>query len=238
MSGGTRPGGTRADGTRPGGTRALNARTHRPHLDLQRVQVPDDPPYPLYLCASAQLGYALRASAGPAGAEAGPAAPAGGPQPRQPDVIRQQFGGPVITRNGDHGPDPAAGHGQPLPRPAHRGAAVQPGTHTPIFTRSATSLAPLAQPDERPLLKSPIRSGSSWVRWCIGGRMGWSMCGSRAGAAPLASRVPVWHGDDDDSGPRRCTRRSIRRLPRESHARSRSARPRGGRVARCIGTGL
>jgi hypothetical protein len=45
-----------------------------------------------------------------------------------------------------------------------------------------------------------IRWGRWWVRWCTDGRMGWSTCGSRAGAGPGASLEPVWHGGGADSG--------------------------------------
>jgi deazaflavin-dependent oxidoreductase (nitroreductase family) len=77
-------------------------------------------------------GYALRASAGPARTQARPAAPAGGPQAGQPGGIRQQLDYAAGTRNGDDGPDPAAGQRQPLPRPIFCGTARY-ATHNPYF---------------------------------------------------------------------------------------------------------
>ena len=68
-----------------------------------------------------ELGYALRAPAGPARTQARPAAPAGGPQAGQPGAIRQQLGDAAGPRNGDDRPDPAAGQRQPLPRSICRG---------------------------------------------------------------------------------------------------------------------
>lgn len=77
---------------------------------------------------SAQPGNALRAAAGPARAQAPPAARAGRPQAGQPRGIRQQFGSAAIARDGDDGPDAAARQGKPLPRPV-RGGAAWHGTH-------------------------------------------------------------------------------------------------------------
>ncbi len=69
---------------------------------------------------SAEPGYALRASAGPARTQARPAAPADGPQAGQPGGVRQQLGYAAGARNGDDRPDPAAGQRQPLPWPLGR----------------------------------------------------------------------------------------------------------------------
>jgi hypothetical protein len=80
----------------------------------------------------AEPGYALRAPAGPARTQARPAAPAGGPQAGQPGGIRQQLGDAAGARNGDDGPDPAAGQRQPLPRPICCGTARN-ATHNPYF---------------------------------------------------------------------------------------------------------
>jgi hypothetical protein len=60
------------------------------------------------------------------------------------------------------------------------------------------------------------------------------MCGSRAGAAPAASRGLVSGGGDDDSGGLRCMRRFSRLVPRGSHVRNRSAGRLAGRAATCI----
>ena len=91
--------------------------------------------------------YALHASASPAGAQARPAAPAGGLQPGQPGGMRQQFGNAVIARNRDDGPDLAAWQRKPLPRPVCCWAARH-GTHNPIFPCSGTSraLCPAGRP--------------------------------------------------------------------------------------------
>ena len=80
----------------------------------------------------AELGDALRASAGPARTQARPAAPAGRPQAGQPGTIRQQFGDAAGARNGDDRPDPAAGQRQPLPRSICRGI-VRHATHDDYF---------------------------------------------------------------------------------------------------------
>src|SRR5580704_4094700 len=79
-----------------------------------------------------ELGYALRASAGPARTQARPAAPAGGPQTGQPGAIGQQFGDAAGARNGDYRPDTAAGQRQPLPRSVCRGV-VRHATHDHYF---------------------------------------------------------------------------------------------------------
>src|SRR5271170_2211839 len=80
----------------------------------------------------AELGYALRASAGPARTQTWAAAPAGRPQAGQPDAIRQQLGDAAGARNGDDRPDPAAGQRQPLPRSICRGI-VRHATHDYYF---------------------------------------------------------------------------------------------------------
>jgi hypothetical protein len=85
-----------------------------------------------------QPGNALHASAGPAGAQARPAAPAGGLQPGQPGGMRQQLDNAVIARNRDDGPDPAAWQRKPLMRPVRSRAALH-GTHDPILPCSGTS---------------------------------------------------------------------------------------------------
>jgi hypothetical protein len=79
-----------------------------------------------------ELGYALRASAGPARTQARPAAPAGGPQTGQPGAVRQQLGDAAGPRNGDDRPDPAAGQRQPLPRSVCCGL-VRHATHEHYF---------------------------------------------------------------------------------------------------------
>jgi hypothetical protein len=94
-------------------------------------------PGPVVLAAVpllAQAGDTLRAPAGPAGTQARPAALTGGPQPGQPDGVGHQLGNPAPARDRHDGPDPAAGQGQPLPRPV-RGGIVWPGTHDSIFPR-------------------------------------------------------------------------------------------------------
>jgi hypothetical protein len=98
----------------------------------------------------AQSGNALHASAGPAGAQARPAAAAGGLQPGQPGGVRQQLGNAVIARHRDDGPDPAAGQRKPLVRPVCCRAARH-GTHDPIFPCSGTSspLCPAGWPASR-----------------------------------------------------------------------------------------
>jgi hypothetical protein len=92
---------------------------------------------------SAQPGHALRASAGPARAQARPAAPAGGQQAGQPGGRRQQLINAVVAGHRHHGPDPATGQGKPLPRPVRRGAAGR-RTHYPIFPRPGLRAAPAA----------------------------------------------------------------------------------------------
>jgi hypothetical protein len=86
-------------------------------VTTRRALVPDRPIVPAGRILLAQHGDALRASAGPARAQAGPAALAGRLQPGQPGGKRQELGNAVIARNGDHGPDPAAWQRKPLPRP-------------------------------------------------------------------------------------------------------------------------
>jgi NUDIX domain len=83
----------------------------------------------------AELGYALRASAGPARTQARHATPANGPQAGQPGAIRQQLGDAAGPRNGDDRPDPTAGQRQPLPRSICRGV-VRHATHDHYFLRS------------------------------------------------------------------------------------------------------
>jgi deoxycytidylate deaminase len=89
----------------------------------------------------AQLGDALGATAGPAGTQQRLAALAGGVQPGLPRGVRQQLGDAVLAGHRHHGTDPAAGHGQPLPRPVCRGV-VWPVTHTFIFPPAARCPAP------------------------------------------------------------------------------------------------
>jgi Barstar (barnase inhibitor) len=79
-----------------------------------------------------QRRHALDAAAGAAGTETGPAAPAGGAQPGQPGVVRQQFGDAASAGNRDDRPDTAAGQGKPLPGPVEGGVARH-GSHIPIF---------------------------------------------------------------------------------------------------------
>ena len=100
-----------------------------------------------------ELGYALRASAGPARTQARPAAPAGGPQTGQPGAIGQQFGDAAGSRNGDDRPDPAAGQRQPLPRSICRGI-VRHATHDYYFPPSPKCV--ISWP-ERVLPASPLR---------------------------------------------------------------------------------
>jgi hypothetical protein len=58
----------------------------------------------------AEPGDALRAPAGPARTQTGPAAPAGGPQPGQPGAIGQQLGYTAGARNRDDRPIPPPGN--------------------------------------------------------------------------------------------------------------------------------
>ena len=92
----------------------------------------------------AELGHALRASAGPARTQARPAAPAGRPQAGQPGAVRQQLGDAAGARNGDDRPDPAAGQRQPLPRSIRRGI-VRRATHNNYFPLFSKRVTPLAQ---------------------------------------------------------------------------------------------
>jgi hypothetical protein len=94
------------------------SQTTRPSVSGRRIGLPAR-------ILLAQPGNALHASAGPAGAQARPAAPAGGPQPGQPGGMRQQLGNAVIARNRDDRPDPAARQRKPL--------------HYPIIPYSGTS---------------------------------------------------------------------------------------------------
>ena len=105
-----------------------------------------------------ELGYAVRASAGPARTQARPAAPAGGPQAGQPGAIGQQLGDAAGPRNGDDRPDPAAGQRQPLPRSICRGV-VRHATHDRYFpsvlearhllARAGPACQPAPLPDSR-----------------------------------------------------------------------------------------
>jgi hypothetical protein len=92
----------------------------------------------------AELGYALRASAGPARTQARPAAPAGGPQAGQPGSIRQQLGDATGAWDGYDRPDPAAGQRQPLPRSVCRGI-VWHATHDHYFAPFMTGRLPNAE---------------------------------------------------------------------------------------------
>src|SRR5580693_10333292 len=80
-----------------------------------------------------QPGHAIHASAGPPGAEARPAAPAGANGPGQPGGMRHQLDLAVLAGNRDHRPDPAARQRKPLPRPVACRLAAWNGTHSPIF---------------------------------------------------------------------------------------------------------
>src|SRR5450755_1451714 len=92
-----------------------------------------------------QLGHAVRAPAGPARAQPGLTAPAGRAQPTLPGGVRQQLGDATAARNGDDGPDPAAGERKPLPRPTFRrigwhGTHMTPSSPTASL-RGAVSLS-------------------------------------------------------------------------------------------------
>src|SRR5271170_2463029 len=123
----------------------------------------------------AELGYALRASAGPARTQTWAAAPAGRPQAGQPDAIRQQLGDAAGARNGDDRPDPAAGQRQPLPRSICRGI-VRHATHDdyfPPFLKRVTSWP------ERvlPALPGQLLTGTS-LEWGTGFVVLFTVCQS------------------------------------------------------------
>jgi hypothetical protein len=86
----------------------------------------------------AQIGHAFGASAGPAGTQAGPSAPAGGAQPGQPGGVGQQFGDAATARHRNDGPDPAAGQSKPFPRPNVRRLGWH-GTHDSILPYGSAS---------------------------------------------------------------------------------------------------
>ena len=118
-----------------------------------------------------QRGYAFLASAGTARSQPRLAAPADWMLPGQPGAVSQQFGGAVITRNRDHGPDPAAGQGKPLPRLTFSGV-VGHGLHDSIFPASG---------------RGPRLTGR-----CGGNLFSYQSCHSRIPAAAAAHRGQVF----------------------------------------------
>ena len=111
-----------------------------------------------------QPGNALRAAAGPPGAQPWPAAPAGRQQPGQPGGMCQQLGSAVLARHRHNGPDPAAWQGKPFPRPVG-GRASWHCAHSPIFSLRGLGSHFRADPPALTLTRTWYRV-HNWRRIC------------------------------------------------------------------------